>query len=158
MAKRKQKSTLKTCCEVPLQAFQNMLIRAGHVLLVSVVLALIPLYIGPSGYWNSRTSCIRNWSASVCCSGGVFTIYTARNPAFLFFPSQNSSNLARVNNNAVNSINNYPLFIHHNYPLFIDVAWERHSGTFNNGAGPGNCVCYRMEFYSHRSKIKHSKC
>ena len=137
-----------------------MLIRAGRVVLVSVVLALIPLYIGPSGYWNSRTSCIRNWSASVRCSGGVFVIYTARNPAFLFLPSQNSSNLARANNNAVDSINNYPLFIHHNYyPWFIDVAWERHSGTFNNGAGLGHCFFrYGMEFYSHRSKIKRSKC
>ena len=115
-----------------------MLIRAGCVVLVSVVLALIPLYIGPFEYWNSRTSCIRNWSASVCCSGGVFVIYTARNPAFLFFPSQNSSNLARANNNAVDSINNSPLFIHHNYPLFIDVALEHRSGTFNNGAGLGH--------------------
>ena len=94
----------------------------------------------------------------MCCSGGVFVIYTARNPAFRSFPSQNSSNLARANNNAVDSINNYPLFIHHNYPLFIDVAWERRSGTFNNGAGLGHCFRYGMEFYSHRSKIKRSKC
>ena len=172
-----------------------MLIRAGCVVLVSVVLALIPLYIGPSGYWNSRTSCIRNWSAFVFSSGGVFVIYTAGNPAFLFFPSQNSSNLARANNSAVDSINNYPLFIYHNYPLFIDVAWERHSGTFNNEAGLGHCFRlvivfpsqnssnlarannnavdsinnypwslyifrygYGMEFYSHRSKIRRSKC
>ena len=97
--------------EIKIKIIVVMLIRAGCVVLVSVVLALIPLYIGPFEYWNSRTSCIRNWSASVCCSGGVFVIYTARNPAFLFFPSQNSSNLARANNNAVDSINNYPLFI-----------------------------------------------